>query len=324
MWRKLVLVVVCLSFPAAALAHLCNDVFVQAKDNLAVKVDVRDGQLRIGKKASFRVYLLNTMDRGIVNIKLEVRTSGKFRAAVKPGPGWKRAPYLQCVRKGGKKQYYEVTLTRNPGVPDGRYKIDLHLFNGKRKSMVFKTVDLGKAASICDVPKAAKVAVDGNASSTEWGKSFLATGFYSYVKKGRFFVNVPAADQSLFRVTADKDNLYLYLGFQGGAGATSDVASFYLAPTVDATPVKFSVDRLTGKVACSKGTAGVECKVGAGKTAVELKIPRKLAGVAGSKGFYANFTRTLTKADKKLVTYWRGNKHSADKPVEFAHFKVAE
>ncbi len=328
MWRKLVLVAVCLSFPAAALAHLCNDVFVQAKDNLAVKVDVRDGQLRIGKTASFRVYLLNTMDRVIVNIKLEVRTGGKFQATVKPGAGWKRAPALQCVRRGGKKQYYEVTLTRKPGVPDGRYKIDLHLFNGKRKSMVFKTVNLGSAASICEVPKAAKVAVDGKASSTEWGKSFLATGFYSYVRKkmkgGTFFANVPAADQSLFRVTADKDNLYLYLGFQGGAGATSDVADFYLAPNVDATPVKFSVDRLTGKVVCSKGTAGVECKVGAGKTAVELKIPRKLAGVAGSKGFYANFTRTLTKGGKKLVTYWRGNKYSADKPVEFAHFKVAE
>ena len=35
-------------------AHLCNDVFAQAKDNLAVKVDIRDGQLRINQTASFR------------------------------------------------------------------------------------------------------------------------------------------------------------------------------------------------------------------------------------------------------------------------------
>lgn len=329
MWRKLVLVAVCLSFPAAALAHLCNDVFVQAKDNLAVKVDVRDGQLRIGKTASFRVYLLNTMDREIAKIALEVRTNNKFTAKVTPSPAWKDYPKLYSANpkargKTGKKEYFQVTLTRKPGVPDGRYKIDLHIYNPRKKSMVFKTVNLGSAAGICEVPKATKVTVDGKASSTEWGKSFLATGFYSYVKKRKWFVNVPAADQSLFRVTADKDNLYLYLGFQGGAGATSDVADFYLAPNVDATPVKFSVDRLTGKVTGSAGTAGVECKVGAGKTAVELKIPRKLAGVAGSKGFYANFTRTLTKGGKKLVTYWRGNKHSADKPIGFAHFKVAE
>jgi len=333
MLRRIVLVVACLSFPAAALAHLCNDVFVQARDSLAVKVDVRDGQLRIGKTARFRVYLLNTMDRAIVTIGLQVRTNGKFNARVKPSPTWKRAPFLQTVRRGGKKEYFEVTLTRKPGVPDGKYKIDLHLFNPRKKSMVFKTVDLGQATGICEVPKAAGVSIDGNASSTEWSKSLLCTNFYEFKRtslawRGRNFKKwagkVPAREQARFRVAADRDNVYLCLGFQGGAGAASDTASFYAARGIDSKPVKVSVDRLSGKVSCSAGTAGIECKVGGGKKTVELKIPRKLLGVADVKGFYANFTRSTRTKDKPLLTYWRGNRHSAADPVEFAHFKVAE
>jgi hypothetical protein len=322
MLRKTLLVVACLSFPAAALAHLCNDVFVQARDNLAVKVDVRDGQLRIGKKATFRVYLLNTMDRNIVTIGLEVRTAGKFNAQVKPSPSWKRAPALKCVRRGGKKEYFEVTLTRKPGVPDGKYKIDLHLYNPRKKSMVFKTVDLGKAAGIFEVPKAGSIKIDGNVGAGEWGKSLLCTGFYTYTRKGKYFVNVPAGNQPRFRVSADKDNLYLALAFVGGA-PQSDLIDFYAAKALDGKPVKVSIDRVAGTATCSAGS-GIECKANANKSAVEVKIPRKLLGVNGVKGFYANFSRTSGQGKKKIVTYWRGNKFSVADPVEFAHFKVAQ
>ena len=332
MWRKLVLVAVGLSFPAAALAHLCNDVFAQAKDNLAVKVDVRDGQLHIGKKDSFRVYLLNTMDRNIANIKLEVRTGGKFRAVVKPAPTWKRSTVLKTVRRGGKKRYYEVTLIRKAGVPDGRYKIDLHLYNGRNKDMVYKTVDLAEAAGICELPRAGKVKVDGNVGAAEWNRSFMCTGFYLYKKtpmeyrRRRFMFpgNVPVKDQGRFRLSADKDNLYACLGFQGARGAKNDVATLYVAKGLDSTPVEFSVDRLTGKVTCTKGTTGVECKVNAAKNAVELKIPRKLLGIAGVKSFYANFTRTMKSDKKQMVTYWRANKNSVKNPVAYAQFKVGE
>ncbi len=322
MLRKTLLVVACLSFPAAALAHLCNDVFVQARDNLAVKVDVRDGQLRIADKATFRVYLLNTMDREIATIALEVRTGSKFDAQVKPSPDWKRAPRLQCVRRGGKKEYFEVKLTRKPGVPDGKYKIDLHLYNPKRKSQVFKTVDLGKAAGIFEVPKAGSVKVDGDVGAAEWGKSLLCTGFYAYTKKGKYFVNVPAGNQPRFRVSADKDNVYLALAFAGGA-PQSDAIDFYAVKSLDGTPVKVSIDRAAGTATCSAG-GGIECKANANKSAVEVKIPRKLLGVYGIKGFYANFSRTTDQAGKKVVNYWRGNKFSVADPVEFAHLKVAE
>jgi hypothetical protein len=338
MLRKFALVGVCLLFPAAALAHLCNDVFAQAKDNLAVKVDVRDGQLRIGREGTFRVWLLNTMDRGIANIKLEVRTGGKFRAEVKPSPDWKSYPSLQTVRnrrRPGKKVYFEVTLKRMPGVPDGQYKIDLHLFNGRNKSMVFKTVDLGAAAGIVDVPKASGIKVDGNAGSTEWGGAAPCTGFHEYkptpmqykgrtFKGSKFTGKVPAAEQCRFRVAADSANVYIYALFQGGAGATGDSLSFYAAPNMNSKPVKLTVDRMTGAVTCDKGTTGVECKVAGSKSAVELKVPKTLLGLQGSKSFLGNVSRETTKPGGKLVTYWRGTRHSVSDPVEYASFRFAD
>ncbi|MHC4915734.1 MAG: hypothetical protein ACYTGB_09600 [Planctomycetota bacterium] len=335
MLRKLALVGTCLLFPAAALAHLCNDVFAQAKDNLAVKVDVRDGQLRIGREGTFRVWLLNTMDRGIANIKLEVRTGGRFRAEVKPSPDWKSYPALGTVRgrRPAKKQYFQVTLKRMPGVPDGQYKIDLHLFNGRDKSMVYKTVDMGAAAGIIEVPKASGIKVDGNAGSTEWGRALPCTGFHEYKRttmefRGRRFNKwdgkVPASEQCRFRVAADAANVYFYALFQGGAGATGDSVTFYAAPGMDSTPVKITVDRMTGKVACEKGTTGVECKVAGNKSAVELKVPKSLLGLQGAKSFLGNVSRETARGGGKLVTYWRGTRHSVGDPVEYANFRFAE
>ena len=334
MRRKLVLALVCAVVPVAAFAHLCNDVFAQAKDNLVVKVDVRDGQLRIGQEASFRVYLMNTMDRDIANIKLEVRTD-KFRADVKPSENWRGAPKLKTVKKGGKKEYYEVTLTRNAGVPDGEYKIDLHLFNGKKPSMVFKTVDLGEAAGLCELPKAedVKVATDGKADGAEWEKSFLCTEFYSYEKtpcsyKGKTFKNfpgnVPAENQSRFRVSADAENIYCLLGFQGADGAKADFATMYVAAAMDEQPVKISFDRLTGKVSSDKDTAGVEVKIGAEEKTLECKIPRKLLGIDEAQTFFVNFTRTTDTGDGPKVTYWRGNDKSLADPLVYGQFKFAE
>jgi hypothetical protein len=333
MIRRTLLAAACLSFPAAAMAHLCNDVFVQARDNLAVKVDVRDGQLRIGEKASFRVYLLNTMDREIARIALQVRTNDKFNAQVKPSPDWKTYPKLyssspQRIRgRKGKKEYFQVTLTRKPGVPDGRYKIDLHLYNPRNRRQVFKTVDLGQAAGILEVPAAAKIEVDGKLGAEEWGKSLLCTGFSCTQRdpkrrRRKYYVNVPAPDQGRFRVAADRDNVYLALAFAGGA-PKSDVIDFYAAKDLEASPVKVSIDRVAGTASCPAG-GGLECKVSADRSAVEVRIPRKLLGVAGAGSFLANFVRTSGRDKGETVSFWRGNAWSVTDPVQFARFRLAD
>jgi hypothetical protein len=319
MWRKLAIAAVCTALPAAALAHLCNDVFDQAKDNLAVKVDVRDGQLRIGQEASFKVYLLNTMDRGIATISLQVN-SNEFTAEVKPD---------KLSLPVGKKMSFDVVLKRNPGVADGKYKIGLTLYNTNKKSQVFTTTDLDSAAGIVELPKGAAVKVDGASDEAEWGKSFACTDFYTCAKQkfpsGTFMANQPAQDQARFRVAADAENLYCLLQFAGGTGAKADEAKLYVAASADAKPVTVVFDRLTAKASAEKGPEGIEVKASADKSMLECKVPLELLGLKGAKSFRLNFTRRVTDADgKQTVTYWRGNGASLQEPIVYGQFKLAE
>jgi hypothetical protein len=236
---------------------------------------------------------------------------------------------LKAVKEKGKKECFEVTLKRNPGVPDGKYQIELCLFEpgkkGTEKGRIFKTVDLDQAAGVSELPKAAGIKVDGNADQAEWASSALCTGLCEYKKKGGYQENVPAADEGRLRLACDKDNLYCLFQLAGAAGATADEATLYVAPTTDDKPVAVIFDRLSGKVTCDKGAEGVECKVSADKSAMECRIPRALVGLKDAKTFCANFTRTVTGADKKkTVSYWRGNSFSLLDPIVYDQFKLAE
>ena len=315
--------VMALCWAAPVRAHLCNDVFQQAKDNLAVKVDIRDGQLRVGKEASFHVYLLNTMDRDIANINLEVRSS-QFDAEVKPSPQWRSFPALKTNKRGGKKEWFEVTLARKRGVRDGRYQIQLHLFNARNRRQVFKTVDIDAAVGAYDLPVVDDIIIDGRGGRNEWRSSVLCSDFYNYVRSGRYFENRPAREQSRFRLACDQDNLYVLFNAQGGARAKSDRMTLYVASATDATPVAVSVDRISGRVSGIDDPGAVEVKTSDRKNAVEVRIPRALLGIGGVDSFYANVTRTLRLGGDELVSYWRGNKFSVMDPIVYGQFKITD
>lgn len=307
---------------ATASAHLCNDVFAQARDNLAVKVDIRDGQLRIAQEASFRVYLLNTMDRDIVSIKLEVK-SNEFAGQVTPSSEWQGFPLLKAVKGGGKKEYFTVTLRRKPGVADGKYNISLRLFNGQNPSQAFKSVDLESAADIIALPRAKGIAIDGQAQADEWGNAAVCTDFYTYgAAKGGFAENRKADAQLRARLLADDSYLYCLLNFQGG-GAQRDEATLYVAPASSDAPVAITFDRLTGKVS-GPGGASIESALAPDKSAIECRIPLATVGVAGKKSFRANFTRAMSAGQNSLVTYWRGNSYSVRDPIVYGQFRMAE
>ena len=320
--RKLLVVVLGLCLASVGLAHLCNDVFQQAKDNLAVKVDIRDGQLRIGKEASFRVYVLNTMDRGIADLALDVR-SEHFESDVKPSPDWRGYPGLKAVKEGGKKEYFTVMLRRKPGVPDGRYKIDLDLCS-KQKKQSFKTVDFESAAALFPLAKAAAVKIDGVAQPTEWAQGSTCTDFQSTQKVGQFMENRPARDQTRFRLMYDKDNLYCLVSLAGAEEATADEAVLYVAPSTDSTPVKVTFDRNMGVARCGNGEEGLECKATPKRDTFECKIPRALLGIDKSSVFHMNFTRTVTRGNRREVSYWRGSPESVADPISFGQFRVVQ
>lgn len=302
----------------AARAHLCNDVFVQAKDNLAVKVDIRDGQLRVATEGAFRVYLLNTMDRNIGNIQLAVEGAG-FKTSVKPSKDWKGFPQLKTTRRGGEKEYFDVTVTRKAGTSDGKYKLALRLYNGEDSSMEFKTVDLDAAAATHPLAAPGKITVDGRADQQEWGNAVLCTGFSESVKgKGGYQENRQATNQPRVRVTADAANLYISPSFQGAA-AGNDSLALYIAASTDAKPSKIEIDRATGNVTANGAAiTGAVAKKSTAGDALEVKLPLSAIGLANSKAFYLNMARTT--GGKNGTTYWRGNEFSVNNPIVFDRF----
>ena len=151
-WIKLAVAALCVSVPVIAWAHACHDFtrrvvrppagtaqvtkanVIASQDDLIVKVDAPDGKLRIGDETTFRVYLFNTSDVEIKNVSLDVCTNNCFKAEAKPGGDWQGFPTLKPMDKGGRKEYFEVTLKRKEGVPDGKYKIELCLFDPKNQA----------------------------------------------------------------------------------------------------------------------------------------------------------------------------------------------
>ena len=296
--------------------HLCNDVFAQAQDNLAVKVDIRDGQLRIGEEASFRVYLLNTMDRGIVSINLEV-LSDHFEAKVEPSPDWRDFPSLKTSKRGGGKVYFNVMLRRKAGVPDGRYELGLRLFNGRRRSQEFKTVDLAAAAATHRLRHGA-VTVDGKATREEWDNSIICTEFHEYVKAGRYYENKPAREQTRARFKVDKEYLYCLLSVQGGDTAARDCIAIYASPTMDQKPARIILDRRQGTVNADLGDgSAVTVKPVRGNAVLECRIPRALLGLEKRSDFYLNLTRMVSNDGRERISYWRGNQLSLSDPVTY-------
>lgn len=289
-----------------ARAHLCNDVFDQAKDDLAVKVDIRDGQLRVAKEGAFKVYMLNTMDRDIAKINLSV-DSDAFTSEIKPSPDWKTYPCLKTAKKGGKKEFFEVTLKRKENLPDGKYQIKLVLFNPADKRE-FKTLDLEKAADMQPVPLAKAVTIDGNCPESEWKNSLLCSSFYTYQKEGKYMGTSPVKTQPRFRLMADAQNLYCMMNMESGAEAT-----IYLAADNDSAPVKITIDPSEAKAVSSKGDAsGITVKKGDKDT--EVRIPFSAAGITNSKRFFAN----IAVKNENAVSFWRGNAVSVDNPVVYA------
>lgn len=299
------------AFTLTAGAHLCNDVFDQARDNLAVKVDIRDGQLRINKEASFRVYLLNTMDRDIVDIRLEI-ISPEFDATVTPAPDWKKFPYLKTSLHGGIKVFYDVTLKRKGGTADGKYTIGLRLFNGRNSSMEFKTVAIADAMAVVAVPKApAALNIDGKPDRAEWASAAVICNFSKNVKEGRYTETGKSECETRVRFNADAQFLYGLVNVP--RKGTSDKLKIYFAADAEAPVKSIGIDLNTGTLAdAPAGSTSVPSPEG-----IEIKIP--LAGLNLSRSFLVNLVR---ESDGGL-SFWRGTGAAADNTVVFARLVLA-
>lgn len=306
--KKIGLIILLVSLlPTIIVAHLCNDVFVQAKDNLAVKVDIRDGQLRIGDRATFRVYLLNTMDQAIDEINLEVITDD-FTANVSPSPKWKSFPVLPTHQK----QYFNVELTRKSGTEAGKYTIDLRLFGG---GYDFKTVNIDEVLCVMTVPENSPgLKIDGDVSSAEWKNSLLCTSLYEYRKgKSDYMENIPSNIQTRFRFSHDQEMLYCLIDFM--KSTKKDIAKIYVATGYESEPIVIIAD-LQKKRAFIDRIRDIPLAAAVNENKMELALPLNILQVTNQQSFYVNVTRSA----EKVTTYWLGNEYSVTDPVIYARF----
>jgi len=312
---------------------LCN-AKMQVKDNLVIRMGARDGQLRLGEsEGSFRIYLTNTMNRALFDLKL-VATSPEFDAKIEPSPDWKEYPTLETTVRGGREQYFTVTLKRKPGVADGKYKIGLHLWSshaGYKDPWKFVELDLAAAQEVLAVPADAKVQLDGKADEAEWQSGLLCTDLHYFAATGQkhpawvlpFYKNLPAKETTRFRLAADGEKLYCLAQLAGGDGAKADSATLHLASGPEAKPLVVTVNRLTGEVTSSEPVAGLVFKADADRRVFEIAVPRSALGVKDAAAFRANFSRALTDADgKDQSSFWRGNEMSLKVPASFPEFRV--
>ena len=315
-------------------------IMYRLRDNLTVKADVSDSQLRFDKECSFRVYLHNTLSQPFWNVKLEV-LSDQFDATVVPSPRWKTYPDVQSAATGGTREYFTVTLKRKAGVPDGQYDVSLRVFTSRYDVPKLNGVlTFAEAIDQHAIPFRPAVKLDGQVRPQDWNAAPALTDFSAYVKDGKqeFFFCRPT-DQTRVHVAADRDNLYLLLTCLGtyDRSVQGNEVRIYTAAAIEAKPRLFTLDEATGQVTPDQPTPGLQCvkcpddpEAPGSVATYELRIPRRSLGMA-SGVLYLNFCRVVAgrqpakdRNDKPLpeYSYWRGNDVSAKDPVVFGRMLI--
>jgi len=306
---KKIIFVLLLVVQSVLWGHLCNDVFRQASGNLAIKVDIRDGQLRINQSGTFRIYLANSMDRDIQEVGLRVKAKG-FKAKVRPSNLWLTYPTLITSRRGGKPEYFEVTLSREPGLSQGKHTLRLHVTAGQR---VLKSYKVGMPTEKMVIPeKSPTLKIDGNVYALEWEKTRLCTSFYEIQKRKK--KNSPI--QTRVRFSHDHQSLYCLVDFQKQENI--DKVNLYISKNQSVDPIIISIDLQAAKVSCSLENDGIEAAITPGGTKMEIRLPFKLLHLTGQSHFYLNITR---EQDDRM-TYWRGNAKDVSDPSVFEKFEL--
>jgi hypothetical protein len=309
---KKVLLLLLLGVQPALWGHLCNDVFMQAGSSLAIKVDTRDGQLRINQAGTFRVYLQNSMDRDIEKIDLRVRAKG-FSAIARPANDWRSFPTLMTISNGGRREYFEVTLTRKPGVLQGKHTLRLFVTCGGR---VLKSYKVGIPAEKMVIPgRSPMLRIDGSVNAAEWGQTRLCTSFYEISKRKKKTSPI----QTRIRFSHDQQALYCLVDFQKKGNL--DRVNLYISEDQFAEPVHISIDLQAASVSCSPKAPGnerIEAAINPGGTKMEIRLPFKLLQLTGQSHFFLNMTR---KQDDRM-TYWRGEIKNVSDPSIFEKFEL--
>jgi hypothetical protein len=315
-------------------------IMYRLRDNLVIKVDVADSQLRFDKECSFRVYLHNTMAHPFWNVKLEVCTD-QFETTVVPSSRWKTYPDLQSAATGGTREYFTVNLNRKPGIPDGQYDLSLRVFTTRFEAPKLNAIiTVAEALDQHKIPFRYGLKMDGQLRPQDWGATPALKDFSSFTKNaaGEFLFCKPK-DQTRVHVAADHDNIYLLLTCMGryDRSVKGNEVRIYTASEIDSKPQVFTLDESIGQIIPQEDIPGLRCvrcpddSEAPGSAAFyQVQLPRRSLGLTKNH-FYLNFCRAVAdrvparEPNKKLIpenSYWRGNEVSVQDPVVYGRMVI--
>jgi hypothetical protein len=315
-------------------------IMYRLRDNLTIKADVSDSQLRFDKECSFRVYLYNTLSHPFWNAKIEV-LSDQFEATVVPSPLWKTYPDVQSASTGGTREYFTVTLKRKPGVPDGQYDVSLRVYTSRFEvPKLNRVLTFAEAIDQHEIPLRPELKMDGQIRPQDWRSVTVLTDFSAYVKtdKQEYFFCRPA-DQTRVHVTADRDNVYLLATCLGSydRSVKGNELRIYTAAAIEAKPMLFTLDESTAQIASDPPVSGLQCvkcpddpEAPGSVATYEIRLPRRALGMTNDV-LYLNFCRVVAARvpakDRRdnpqpEYSYWRGNEVSAKEPVVYGRMVI--
>ena len=300
-------------------------------DNIALRADLAESDLKAKNEISFPVYVISTMNAALPGVSLDV-SSDQFEARVSPSTSWKTFPELsKPAGNHPTKEFFTVTLKKKSATPIRACDVVMKLYSAQpqgKQLVAFQP--LSEILDSHEIPIQLSFAFDGTTKPEKWGSSFslqdltayekTATG--SYLRKGRTRTRVQWA--------ADKEYLYLLVTFfQVGSTGTVEID---MAPAMDAKPVSIVLNRKDGTVHSSLPAESVEFKKclddplmildekdpfkSAPADTYEGRISLKALGITPGTAFYAN-------AFYNGQCCWRGNPVSSRDPAMFARMVIA-
>jgi len=300
-------------------------------DNVSLRADVTEADLKTKSEVAFPVYVINTMKSPLPGVSLDV-ASGQYDVKVEPSPTWTSFPMLpKCSPVPPCKEFFTVHLKKKPSAAAGPCDVVLKLFSVQpdgRRLVAFEP--LADTIDSHDVPLQKAFVFDGTTSAKKWGDSFAIHDLRSYKQTSDGNFERKGRTRTRVQIAADKDSIYfLVTFFRVGADGTVDL---FLAPAIDAKPVSIALNRKDGTVRTSLPPGSVEFKkcLDDPKMIMDAKDPfpqppadtyegrvsRAALGFPAGNVFYLN----VDSPDN----YWRGNPASASNPAVFARMVIAE
>jgi len=297
-------------------------------DNITLRADISESDLKTKGEVSFPVYVINTMNAPLPGVSLDV-LSDQFEVKVSPSPAWKTFPEL-AKQNLSAKEYFTVTLKKKSAAPGLPCDIVLKLYSTQAKGkQLIAFLPLMETLDSHEVPLVSSFTFDGTTNPKKWGNSFSIHDLMSYEQSPTGTSQRKDVSRTRVQLVADKEYLYLLVTFfQVMVDGTIEID---VATSMDDKPVSIVLNRKDGAIRSSLPSECIEFKKclddplmildekdpfkGPPADTYEGRISRKALGISPGNVFFINVIY-----NKQY--FWRGNQTSSANSVIFGRMMI--